>query len=149
MSAASLHPLRPLAAFRQCGALRTIAAALGVLALSLQFWLPLVHHPARSPDESLVSWWLAGALCHVDVGGPVGDESVPKRGPGKAPDDNGTVCPICLGLHICSTFVLPVFTAVLAVLAVPAVLRFRSPGTIGIVRRTSAAAQPRAPPPTV
>lgn len=134
-----------LTVFRRRGAARSIAAALAILALLTQFWVPLVHHPAQSAD-AIAPWWSAGLICHVETAAQPDGPTLPGHRSDKAPGDAGAVCPICFGLHICGTFVLPVFAAILSLLVAPVALRFRPLVIVPAVGRASFDGQPRAPP---
>jgi hypothetical protein len=140
-----------LAAFRRRGTLRSFAAFIGILALLAQFWIPLVHHPVGgvptsgpSTSKASLAGLIVDAICHVDLG--ISVDRPADGSPAKPGHESGPVCPICLGLHLCGTFVLPLVAAVLAVLGVPLVLRFEPPSAGLASRATRLSAQPRAPP---
>jgi hypothetical protein len=136
------------------------AAWLGVVALLVQAWLPLVHHPvtlfASDSGEAAAIASLAGehALClaaaqAVPQQAPSTDQHAPdKRPPDKRPPDKDqhlSMCPICRVLHAAGGVPPPP-----AALYTPQAVAFHPDGVLPRafvpVARIERAALPRAPP---
>jgi hypothetical protein len=123
------------------------AASLGVLALLVQAWLPLVHHPttlfASDGDERAAFERFFGdmPLC---IASDTVEHSVPPAD--KAPVHCPLPCLICQTLHALGSFVAPT----LAALALPSVVfeRYRLwPDRPRCRVRIHLGARPRGPPP--
>jgi hypothetical protein len=74
--------------------------------LLFQPLVPLLHVlPTEGATAGIPAWELA-SICHVDFPATAVDQdrSQPKR---PAPGEHPPICPICLGMHIASTFLVP------------------------------------------
>ena len=126
-----------LARFRRSRALAGAGALLGVLALLLQAWLPLLHPPAIAAFAEPA--FLADGFPLCLAGG--GEHPLPIKSPAQKP----AACPICQAFHLIASFVPPAAAVPVAVPApvapaeVPTVAAIIGPASRG-------AAQPRAPP---
>jgi len=130
---------------------RYCAAWLGIVALLVQAWLPLVHHPVTlfAPDgeETAAFAALFGqhlALC--TAASSTSEQSTPS--PGKGPSHHPPACPICRVLHAAGAVAPP-----MAMFLAPQSVAFHPyrlfPKTFIPTARLERAALPRAPPPRV
>ncbi len=102
-----------LALFRRVRALRGTGAVLGAVALLIQFWLPLVHHPVLAAQDDQP----AHARLAAVIGGeftlclaPRGGAQERSGTPGPAPSHGSAPCPICQALHAIGSFIPPAGT---------------------------------------
>ena len=124
------------------------AVWLGVVALLVQVWLPLVHHPATlfAPDGEETAAFAALVGEHALCIAATQTEQPRAPPPGKhAPDHHLPVCPICRVLHAAGAVAPPV-----AFLYTPHAFVFHTYGSypkafIATARRDRTAL-PRAPP---
>ena len=119
---------------------RRLGALLGVIALLMQVWVPLVH---RSPPAA-ANAWLLGSICHVDFGNQADRSSAPGD-PAGSGSHKAPLCPICYLLMLGGTFLLPVLGAIL-LRRLPCVVLGHRPAPLRFSAVGYALAQPRGPP---
>lgn len=130
----------PLASLRRDGTARSLGALLAMLALLLQLGVPAAHDPV---GLGAVVPWLGSALCRA--GSDAANRFPPADNP--APSDRKTdLCPVCVLLQACSSFIVPPIHASL-VAALPLSIPPVPPHAAVLIAYLSGfTAQPRAPP---
>jgi hypothetical protein len=128
--------VRPLARLRRAGLARRLAGFCGMLAVVIQFGLPILHEPAALIAAAP---WFGVPICHVGGTGTA-DPALPS-------DQKPGLCPICLGLQATAT-ALPPPDAGLIALASPPVSQPLLPirDRVRKDHEPGSFAQPRAPP---
>lgn len=123
------------------GARSHVVVFVAAVALLLQGMAPLAHEAALDSARRGVPGWMAGYLCLA--------LTLPEKAPGKeAPAKNLPLCPICLGLHLATTY-LPPNAPALAAPAEIADVRFARLESSRVPALYRSPVQARAPPPAV
>jgi hypothetical protein len=118
-----------------------ISAFVGCWALLLQVLIPLGHVPVGQPILSDVHGWTPNTICHAQAAPVRGEHDTDKSAPIRA----SQICPVCLGLHLSSTFLQPSTETVAAATSICTV-EFVNSEYVGSLASYRTTAQARAPP---
>jgi hypothetical protein len=132
-------PRSPLARLRRDGAARSVSALVALWALLLQLAVPLAHDPL---GIGTFTPWLDAPLCHAGIAATI--PSAP--GTPLPADTQSHLCPLCVALQACGSFIMPLVGAGLAAIVLPALPPAPLPAGVRLTHAPGFTAQSRAPP---
>ena len=126
-----------LARLRRDGAARRVSAFVALYALLLQLAVPLAHDPI---GIGTFAPWLDAPLCHAG-------NSVPAAPGDQTPvGTQSHLCPLCVSLQACGSFIAPLAGAGLVAVLPPAMRPAPLPAPVRLTHASGFTPQSRAPP---